>query len=160
MFTVTQHRAFLWQGFGWTMRVTCVGDRLNEAGHLAGVDFTEFWQWVTDHITPVAGGNGPLLLVPQQDGALAERFGEVMGRNAEDWTPERLASALVGAFRDLSDTVHAVTVVRSRLSSHGDDTTECTVRPEPTELVTRAQLNHMASMAGLRRAATPTDPGF
>jgi hypothetical protein len=141
MFSVKQHRQFTCSGYAWTIYVECTGAQLSADGVLASVDYNEFWQWLADHVTDVPNNAGVVLGGRLMgDTGPVQAVGDDLGRDPAKWTAERFAAVLLASFREISDTVQSVTVLRNRLFGFADDTVECTVRANDAEPVTAREM--------------------
>lgn len=150
MYNVRRQRAFVASSIGWTIWVECEGPQLDVRGHLEGVDWREFWRWISDHITQVTDEGEPLEI---RDGA-TQPVGAAIDADPEAWTAERLAGVVLLELRKLSDAVAAVQVIRNPFGPFTDAITEATVRTNERAPVTQAEL-----VAALRRLAQ-MNPGL
>lgn len=132
----------------YTVWIECTGPALNDRHQLDGVDFNEFWQWYTDHITPVRGNDGTEL-VPRADISRAhDMLGAQLDDDPESVTAEAMAIAVLAGIRPISDLVTRVTVTRNHLSAYADDIVEATVTVREHDPVTDGEL-----VAVMRRLA-------
>lgn len=122
---VTKYRAFVAAGFGYTIRVTCNHRHplvINDHGTLDH-DFTPAWQWITNQITVVPDDRGQPLTPSDPTGQLV---GQLMDRDPEYWTAERLAAELARILTARVPWFDHVAVIRSRLVAVEYETTEAT----------------------------------
>ena len=150
MFTVRRQRAFVAQGVAWTIWVECEGPKLDASHQLEGVDWREFWRWLSHHITQFTDEGAP---IPVPDGTV-QGLGQLLDTEPEAWPAERLAGVLLLELRKLSSAVVAVTVQRNVLALYNDGLTECTVRTNEAAPITQAGLVEV-----LRRIAQ-LNPGW